>query len=400
MKKRKDKDGKVLQKGEIQRKNGLYCYAYVNSIGQRKYLYASTLEQLREKKRVAQRDLTDGVARTNETLSSLCIRYLEYRSDLRESSLFNYRNVLKNHVKDSIGKKKVGAIKHSDVVSYYFHLSKEKNLSFNTIALINNLLSGSFKMAVLDDQIPRSPVVNALSQVKKTLDTKQAEVATLTPDQQSIFLKHASEHYPRWSPLLRVLAGTGMRIGEALALTEDDCDFENEIIHIRHCLYQTKNQYGFSLHAPKTSKGMRFIPMLPLVRQALLEAITWRNENVTHYDRIRLNGSKGFIFLTSAGSFLTNALINKSIRRIISSCNKSLNARGELTQLPQFSCHTMRHTFCTMAWESGMTPKTLQEIMGHASFQTTMDVYTKLRYNKSHQEILQFSHQFQEILSL
>ena len=52
--------------------------------------------------------------------------------------------------------------------------------------------------------------------------------------------------------------------------------------------------------------------------------------------------------------------------------------RQEIIFLPKISAHILRHTGCTRMAESGMDPKVLQYIMGHADFTVTMNVYNHI----------------------
>lgn len=49
-------------------------------------------------------------------------------------------------------------------------------------------------------------------------------------------------------------------------------------------------------------------------------------------------------------------------------------------ELPQITPHVYRHTYCTNMARSGVSPKTLQYLMGHADIATTLNVYTHLKY--------------------
>ncbi len=55
-------------------------------------------------------------------------------------------------------------------------------------------------------------------------------------------------------------------------------------------------------------------------------------------------------------------------------------------QLPKITPHVCRHTFCSNMAKSGMNPKTLQYIMGHADISITLDTYTHIKFDDAKAE--------------
>ena len=83
---------------------------------------------------------------------------------------------------------------------------------------------------------------------------------------------------------------------------------------------------------------------------------------------------------------LPNA-INRTIRSICADYNKEEESKAKEENrdpvlLPKFSCHILRHTFCTRFCENETNLKVIQEIMGHADISTTMDVYAEATQEK------------------
>ena len=91
---------------------------------------------------------------------------------------------------------------------------------------------------------------------------------------------------------------------------------------------------------------------------------------------------KGFIFTNRFGNLHKPSAINKAIERIRTdyNCEEEVNAKREHREpvmIPHFSCHQIRHTFCTRFCESETNLKVIQSVMGHADITTTMDVYAE-----------------------
>lgn len=142
--KRKDNKGRNLRTGESQRKDGRYMYRWTVE-GKEKTVYALSLEELREKERQIQRDMEDGVdskKADTTTLNDMFKKYMAGKTELKQSTRTNYNYMYKNYVHDSLGKKKLGKIKYSDVKAFYTSLIKEKNFKPNSMEIINTILHG------------------------------------------------------------------------------------------------------------------------------------------------------------------------------------------------------------------------------------------------------------------
>lgn len=95
-----------------------------------------------------------------------------------------------------------------------------------------------------------------------------------------------------------------------------------------------------------------------------------------------IDGMSGFIFQNRNGSVYRACTINSAIERIRTDYNdqETIDAAKENREpvlIPYFTCHHLRHTFCTRFCENEKDMKTIQEIMGHADITTTMDIYAE-----------------------
>ena len=121
--------------------------------------------------------------------------------------------------------------------------------------------------------------------------------------------------------------------------------------------------------------------MFPQVIEAFEEIKEVQNEKGLVSEEI--DGMKDFIFLSDAGTVLRPQQVNDAIKRVIKYCNmeETANARKEKRKpvlLPDFSCHHLRHTFCTRLVENESNAKVVQSVMGHKNITTTMDVYAEV----------------------
>ena len=193
--------------------------------------------------------------------------------------------------------------------------------------------------------------------------------------------------YDYWRPLFTVLLGTGCRIGEVCGLRWQDVDMENRVIDINHSMTyfrrgkQAPYTFEFKFEPPKTSAGVRKIPMLDAVYEVLNEM--YEQQKRDGFSPLVVDGVTGFIFINKVGYLHRHSSIDHTIKRIVSTHNEEELAKAKWEQrepilLPSFSCHTFRHTFCTRFCENETNVKVIQAVMGHADINTTMDIYAEI----------------------
>lgn len=104
--KRKDSKGRVLRKGESERKNGTYDDRYTDSRGKRQVIYAKTLDELRKEEILINKDIADGIdyAAGEMTVSELVDRYMNLKRGLKQNSKRAYGTAIKRIRTDYFGK--------------------------------------------------------------------------------------------------------------------------------------------------------------------------------------------------------------------------------------------------------------------------------------------------------
>ena len=115
--KRKDKARTVLKKGEGQRSNGTYYYRWQDRKGNRHYLYAKTLQELREQEKQIEKDKSDGIKAEARftTVNDLYELWKQIKRGLKNSTFENYTYMYDMFASRDIGTMRISTLKKSDV---------------------------------------------------------------------------------------------------------------------------------------------------------------------------------------------------------------------------------------------------------------------------------------------
>ena len=392
---RKDLRGRSLRKGEVQRSSDKrYMYTYTDPMGRRKFIYANDLAELREKEAKLMKDQLDGLdlyvagkASVNDTFD----RYMSTKYNLRESTKSSYLYTYDHYVRDTFGKKRIADIKYSDVLQFYYYLLNEVKIALGTLDTVHCLPHPTFQLAVRDEIIRNNPTDGVMKEISRESGKNRGIRHALTVEQQRAFMEYIANHpiYYHWWPMFTVLLGTGCRIGEALGLRWQDLDYDKRTININHSLsyYQKpeSNKSVLRISKPKTEAGIRTIPMLDIVKDAFEMLYEEQLEN--GFNETEIDGMSGFIFCNRFGMVPNPQTVNHTIKRIANSYNADEVVRAKKERrnpiiLPNFSCHHLRHTFCTRLCENETNLKVIQSIMGHRNIETTMDIYAEATEEK------------------
>ena len=385
--KRKDKNRIVLKTGEGQRQNGTYFFRWKDKIGKRHYVYAKTLEELREKEKKIDKDKIDGIKAEARytTVNELFDLWKVLKRGLKNNTFENYKYMYETFVKPNFGKQRISNLKKSDVKRFYNYLADERGLQASTIDSVHTVLHQVLDMAVDDDYIRNNPSNNVLKELKQSHVFKTDKRRALTKSEQDLFLDflRKSHIYSHWYPIFAIMLGTGMRVGEVTGLRWCDIDLDNEIIDVNHtlvyyCHRDEKAKHGcyFNVNSPKTTAGNRQIPMINTVKEAFMMEKQYQEQLGIKCTAV-IDGYSDFIFVNRYGHTQHQATLNKAIRRIIRDCNDAELLKNENAQilLPHFSCHSLRHTFTTRMCEAGINIKVIQDTLGHKDISTTMNIY-------------------------
>ena len=207
--KRKDKSRVVLKTGEVQRKDGTYQFSWQDSQMKRRFVYARTLDDLREKEKRIQKDKCDGIKTEARytTIDELFDLWANMKRGLKNNTFENYKYMYNTFVRPVIGSKRISTLKKSDIKKYYNYLVDERNLKPSTIDNIHTVLHQVLQIAVDDDFIRNNPSDNVLRELKKAHCFQSEKRRALTKLEQELFLNFMKTHpvYEHWYPVFSVM---------------------------------------------------------------------------------------------------------------------------------------------------------------------------------------------------
>lgn len=369
--KRKDSKGRNLRNGESQRSNGTYMYRYIDQNGDKKWCYASTLQELRQREDEIAADMRDGIDPYGgeTTVLELVERYLEQKVNVRESTKKNHCfpvSILRREA--YFGNKKIKNVRPSDAKLFFIHLHEKYHYTYWTMHVINNVIRPAFEMAVDDGCIRRNPFRFSISEV---VPNDGEGRCALTHEQRDAYLAfvQSNEQYARCYNDMVILLETGMRVSELYGLTFADVDLVHRIVKIDH---QLQVDHVDKL---KTKSSVRTIPLSPAAVAAFTDAI--RNRRKPKVE-VAIDGYVGFIFLNYWGRPRTRDNLEHCMRKALADYNAT-----HAVQLPNITPHVFRHTFITEMYNRGMDVKCLQELAGHSDVATTLGVYTHSNHDRT-----------------
>lgn len=360
-KRRANGEGSIRKRSDG-RWEGRYTVGHDPETGKQKFknVLGKTQAEVKEKLKNAIEESKDlDISRADQFTLSEWLRYWldNYgKVYLRPSSLTNYTGFLDNQISnDKVGDIKLNKLTTNDLQQFYNRMSesgrvqrkesqnKPRGLSAKSVRNIHCFISHAMKRAVDEKLISENPASRCILPKK---EQKEIEILPLTGLQK--FFEEAKKSGV--FELYYTELSTGLRRGELLGLKWTDIDFNANSIYIQRQITRTDGEVKES--PLKTKNAYRQIIVPPEVAQILKEK------------KERENGFSEYVFSSPTGGPISPDSILKMLHRVLKRAG-----------LEKVRFHALRHTFSTMALQSGVDVKTLSGLLGHYSAGFTLDTY-------------------------
>ena len=272
-------------------------------------------------------------------------RYMKHTIKIRTYN--RYKSICDLHLIKDLGEYELEELK-PNVLQDFLLKKIDDHYSTNTIKGIVSVLKQALKLSITLEFVDKEYCSNL-----KMPSSEEKEISVFTKKEQQVIESFCLNHKKRNYIGIVICLYTGIRLGELLALTWDDIDFNSNLLTINKTSYSAKvdGKTQIIVDKPKTKKSNRVIP-LPNQLVKLLKIIK-KESNSKYVITTRNSGMVG----------------NRSYQRTFKFILKKVN-------VPYRNFHSLRHTFATNAIELGMDVKTLAEILGHTNAMITLNRYS------------------------
>lgn len=320
-------------------------------------VYGKTYREVKEKKTLVIIN-SDEVQITNgkdKCFKEVCELWLNSNRIRYKGATENrYQNLLDRHIIPEFGDVKISQISAPMINEFLMkklergRIDESGGLSAAYVRSIMLIISSILRFAVEEQfcQPLKSPIFkpSTCKDIPKILDIQQQTLL------ESYLLCDINNTK---IGILITLHG-GLRIGEICALSWDDINLQDAILHVRHTIARVKNPDTHTssmliIDTPKTKASVRDIPISSLLIPILEEA-----KRKSHSPYV----------ISDSSSFISPRTYEYRFHKILEKCG-----------IEQINYHALRHTFATRCIEAGVDAKSLSEILGHSNVSITLNTY-------------------------
>lgn len=288
---------------------------------------------------------------------------VQYKRIVEESTFVKTIGIFRNHILPVIGMYKIDKI-NFEICQKTVNKWQDDLVNFR---MVKSYATSVLKFAIKNDYIQKNPfsLVEIKNNKKKVWNDKEDRPENFYTKEQLLEFLECMKQETNFKAYVffNLLAFSGIRRGEALALSWKDIDFKKSEIRINKALASGEN--GLYIKSTKTG-APRTIKIYPETIPILKE---WKKRQRADYLVLGYNTSqpKQLVFSNERNEFLQLTKPRKWLEQV-----------RKTYKLPKITTHGFRHTHCSLMLESGAKILEVSERLGHADVKTTMNIYAHL----------------------
>ncbi|GGA43289.1 tyrosine-type recombinase/integrase [Psychrobacillus lasiicapitis] len=285
----------------------------------------------------------------------------QYEKTVEESTFVKTTGLFRNHILPAMGDYKINMMNHL-ICQRHMNEWADKLKKFR---IVKSYASKVLDFAIKCGYIQTNPfaLVEISNRTKKFQYDEDKVENFYTKEQLNKFLQcmEQESNFKAYA-LFRLLAYSGIRKGEALALNWNDINFSKNEIHINKALSKGKEN---KLCIKSTKTGVKLNLKMDSTTMGILNE--WKRQQsqnylVLGYDTLQQNQ---LVFNNRYNEFLQPTITRKWLENILTKY-----------KLPHITTHGFRHTHSSLLYEAGCDMKEVQDRLGHSDLRTTMNIYT------------------------
>ena len=375
-KKRRDKgEGSVYQ-----RKDGTWAAQYIpDGSTKPKYLYGKTENEVKKKLREFKKE----VAKNGYTeIQKITVKeymdkwlYTVKKNKLKPTSFDRDEFTLNNQVYPYIGDMQIGALTHDDI-QRLLNTLVDNGFAYSTIKKAHDVINACFKLGIIKEEIAKNPCVGVSLPINKKVEKSNIKFFNERQVEQICAMSTAKYNNGkliyRLGHAIVVLVYTGLRIGELLALTWDDIDYDERIIRVNKSTVRIRNRDEnitttkyilLEQESLKTDSGARIVDL--------------NNKAIAALQAIQeFNGKHKYVMSCENGEIILQRNVHRMLEKILLKC-----------ELQPCGVHTLRHTYASMLFRRGVDVKIVSAQLGHADVSITYNTYVHLIKEQKRQAV-------------
>jgi integrase len=345
----------------------------VDSSGRKKYasVYARSYAEAKTRLFVAKGKANTAKRISKRLFGDVLTEWLDTQAlSVKPSTYVKFRNLINGHIQPALGGLSLEQITTARLTRFmqekadHGRLDGQGGLSNSTLQALLLILKSTLEYAAHERYMP--PMALAL----KCPETKIEPVKALSVNEQSLLEQWLQMDMDISKLGILLCLYSGLRIGEICALRWGDVDLPGKLLFVRRAVQRLQcidadAKTTLSIGPPKSENSTRSIPIPPCLMELL----------PCFYGK-----SEAYILTGTSDRPMEPRTYQYRFKRYLAAAG-----------VPDINFHVLRHTFATRCIELGFDPKTLSEILGHASVEITLNKYVHPSLDVKRQQMERFS---------